>query len=279
MKNSKSYRLISFLLICVILCISLTGCENTEPVVSDNSSAIVDHIKEIKNQLNYESSYRISFEFINFLYNGFSQEIEQTSAKDESFRFLYNRSEKNYSSSEDYHEKREYYYRRENAFHYCYLKIDDGEVQRMKVSSDAWYAMSTDRLKLIGANTLLPDYLEDFAEKVAGEEYTFRLPLNKVMEEETYLNTFLSLAYIFGGKEHNDSLNLYITCTVYVEKDSYRPTRISYDFTEVKPYVFGNGVLSAEYALQDDFMTMDIEFDFNLQESITIPDEFLNAAK
>lgn len=277
MKNCKSYRFISFLLICVILCISLTGCDSA-PVASDNSSTVVDPVKSIKSQLHYDSSFKVSFDFNNFLYNGFSQKIEQTSAKDSSFRFLLNRSQKNYSS-EDFSERVEYYYRYEKSDFICYMKKDDGDVERAKVSSETQHLMDLDRLRIIGADTLLPDYLEDFTEKVAGEEYTFRLPLNKVMDDDSYLNAFLSMAYTFGGKEHNDSLNLYITCTVYVEKDSYRPTKISYDFTEVKPYVFGDGVISAEYAFQSDFMTMAIEFDFNLLPTIEVPEEFLNAAK
>ncbi|MBR5451987.1 MAG: hypothetical protein IKV36_03215 [Clostridia bacterium] len=278
MKNNKLYSFISFLLICAILCFSVCGCDEA-PDSNNSSSNTIDPIKSIKSQLHYDSSYKISFDFTNFLYNGFSQEIEQISAKDASFKFLLNRRQVNHSTQEEYSERVEYYYRYERSNFICYMKKDDKPVERIKVSSQTKQSMDLDRLRIIGADTLLPSYLEAFTEKVPGEEYTFRLPLNEVMKDDNYLNTFLSMAFAFGGKEYDESLNLYIICTCKVKKDTYQPTQITYDFTQVKPYVFGDGVLSAEHALHDDFMTMSIDFNFDLAESTEIPEEFLSAAK
>ena len=58
------------------------------------------------------------------------------------------------------------------------------------------------------------------------------------------------------------------------EEDTYRPIRVSYDFSELKPYVLSNFALEGEGALDKEFMYMTYEFDYNLEKSIQVPSEF-----
>ena len=138
--------------------------------------------------------------------------------------------------------------------------------------------MAADRQRIVGVDALFPHYLEEFSEKIEGEEYTFTLSLDKVLEDDTYLSAYLNNVFALCGKEYDPSLNLKILCTCITEKDQLRPQKIVYDFSQIKPYVLSEGALSGEWALDADFMYLYYEFDFDLQETIVIPNDILQYA-
>ena len=132
---------------------------------------------------------------------------------------------------------------------------------------------------LIGAEGLLPYYMENFVDQ--GEhsgtglrEFTFQIPVKQEIQRESLLSTFLQTAFELYGSEYDPETNLYVSCLLEVEKDTLHPVRLTYDFSEIKPYVLSEGALSGEDALETNLMTLTYEFNYEIPKTIPVPDTF-----
>jgi len=238
----------------------------------ENESEILDKLKA---QLENDFSFRVSYEYRDIVRNGVSQHLEQITGKDGSFYFIDEFHQWDNGSEYDYEQKVEYYYRYEDGTLVCYMKKNNEEVTRSVIPEEVVEQMDEDELLFVGKDVLFPSYLEDFSEEVSGETYTFTLPITKVLEGNSYLAAFLNNVFRICIVEYDSSTEVDILCTVETEKDTYLPMKISYNFDELKPYIFTSGALSAEPAFEIDLMQMVYEFDYDLQDTIEVPEEFL----
>lgn len=278
----KSWKRIALLLLVFIsLCTMLTGCQ-----LFSNDKDSVDQIPEIvddgsplsamKIQLTKDFSYTISYMYSDFPYVGFSQTIEQHSAKDGSFAFTCETKQWNNTTEYESTDLAEYYYRYENDEFICYLRHNYGEVTRSEVSDKVQREMEADRKRTLGYESLLPSYLMDFTEEAPGEKYTFRLPMARILEDNSYLAVYLNNIFTARDFTYDSSMELEIIGTCIVEKGSYKPLEITYDFSELKPYVLSNGANSAEYALDMECMYLEYHFDYDIPETAEAPDGLLD---
>lgn len=269
----KHIRMISVLTVLMFTFgMMLSGCQSTskekENTPEPETTEEITPLSAIEKQLGNGFSYTISYQFSQFPFYGFSQAIVQNSAKDGSYSFTCETIQWNTNTDFKETDFAEYYYRYEDDVFVCYVRNNGGEVSRIELSDKQLKEMERDREIVVGYASLFPSYLADFTEEVAGEKYTFRLPLEKVMDNDSYLAVFLNNVFKTGdfeGAEGLDSVEIPVTCTV--EKDSYRPVEIKYDFSELKPYVLSNGAMSAEFALDTDLMYLVYTFDFDLPET------------
>ncbi len=182
--------ILTILLICIS--ISITGCQK-EPL---------DAMKE---QLENDCSFNTSLMYMNLATNGMSQKMEQKYGKDGSFYFLVDRHIWNHTTDYDETEKNEFYYQYENDILYCYMKNNDGEISKQAISKSVIDEMTRDKMKIIGADSLFPTYLENFTEEFEGEKYKFSLPVGKALNDDTFLSTYLNNVFALSGAEYDES--------------------------------------------------------------------------
>lgn len=289
-------RIISLLLVMVAFSILFSGCgeknEAGHKSESEENSAVTDQqteadeepkkgsdpLERIAEQLENDVSFEVSYEYMNLAINGYSMLTQQQYGKDGSFHFSVDGRQWDHRYAFEDKNTAEYYYRYEEDAFVCYWKIGDDEVSRETLDDDLLEEMAADKKNIIGFDALFPSYMEDFTETIIGEEYTFRMPVDAILEDDSYLSNFLNGTFTLSGSKYDPSLKLNVYCTCIVEKDTFRPIKISYDFSEVKPHVLSDGALSGEWAMNSDFLYMYYEFEYNLPESVQIPEDFLNAA-
>lgn len=254
---------------------SISSPDNTtEP--SDHTSTVPqgDDLSVLKEQLSQKWNFQISYRYMHLAYNGFSQETIQTYAKDGSF---FSSTERSYwDHIRDYEESAwaEFYYRYEDNDLICYFKEKGSDSQRSVINTKTQREMEADRLMLVGPEGLLPEYMEDFEEKTENTCYTFRLPVAKIMKDETLLSIFIQNAFTLYGSEYDKNTNISIMCTLETDPESLRPLKLEFDFSELKPYVLSSGALSGEYAVDIDLMYMRYTFNADFADTISIPDDF-----
>jgi hypothetical protein len=236
----------------------------------------------IKERLSEDCSYQISTNYNALLFGGFSQKVVNEFAQDGSFHFTDVRRQWHHGSDYDSTDTKEYYYRYENGSLVCYSKFNEDDIQRVVLGKKEIATMAASRSTLIGADGLLPSYMEDFTDK--GEhsgtglcEFTFRIPVEQEIKRESFLSSFLQMAFEWYDSEYDPETNLYVSCLLEVEKDTLHPVKLTYDFSEVKPYVLSEGTLSGEFAFDMDLMTLVFEFNYDLPETIPVPDTFKDA--
>ena len=158
----------------------------------------------------------------------------------------------------------------------CYCKIDDGQPQRMELSDRERKELEKSKGDMVGVPGLLPDYLQDMSVSQTEDAavFTFLLPVEDVLAETTILSVYIHNAMTLS---YRDSLpeNLMVVCTLEADPQTFQPRSLSYDFSQLKPYVLSEGTLSGEYALDTDCMTLVYTFDYDLPETTTIPKSML----
>ena len=254
------------LLLCAVVMLP-AGCRPKEPL---------DVIRE---RLSEDCSVRIASEYVNLGVNGFSQETAQEFGKDGTFHFTNDRHQWDHTQDFDSTDSRQYFYRYEDDSLICYLKENDKEIQRIVMSAEKEEGLWASRNILIGAEGLLPYYMENFVDQ--GEhsgtglrEFTFQIPVKQEIQRESLLSTFLQTAFELYGSEYDPETNLYVSCLLEVEKDTLHPVRLTYDFSEIKPYVLSEGALSGEDDLETNLMTLTYEFNYEIPKTIPVPDTF-----
>lgn len=105
--------------------------------------------------------------------------------------------------------------------------------------------------------------------------YAFSIPLDQVLSDDIYLSSFVRYMLQMRTPAYEQIRDLRIGGSVKLDKASMTPMEVSFSFEELKPYVLTESSISAEYALESNFVSMIYRFDFELSQTIVIPDEFL----
>lgn len=271
MQKRNVVKFISMLFVVLLVSAFVTACEldyagKTEPVN--------DRLGRIKQSLEGDYSFEISYKYMNMAINGMSQQTEQNSAKDGSFRFFVSRKHWDHRYDWENFEEAEYFYRYEDGIFVCYVKENGESTARYEITAEQFKEMSSDKEKIVGFKVLFPTYLKDLTWNDTGDACSFMLPVDKLLNSDGFLSVFINNAFSLCEREYDPALNLYIICTCRVEADSCRPIEISYDFSQIKPYVLSNGAQSAEYALETSLMHFVISFDYDLPQTVVIPETF-----
>ena len=234
---------------------------------------------ELEAWLSKECSFSMSMEYRNLVFDGYSHEIRQENAVDGGFHFVSLFKQWDRLSNYEYEEKAEYYYQFEDGDLVCYMKMNDQNPSRGVLSKEDTRMLLADKQRVVGIEVLLPEYMENFeyAESTEQENQTicsFALPLKRILEEPSMMANLVYNAMSMSGEDAVAKKNVSVLAELIVETDTLKPLSLTYDFDELKPYLFSDGALSGEFAFDIDLMSMTYEFDYQLHERIHVPEEF-----
>lgn len=287
-------RLIPLMLCCVVLlwgCGTVepekitAGCETTsetteqpEPVSSTQEPDTEAKLEAVREQLGDGAcTFSLSQMFQNFAKNGFSSTITQTQAQDGSFSFVTQNRIWDHQENTDQTSAAAFYYIYEDKQLVCYVSYDGGEWERSEIDLQSRVSLNLSRANMVGAQALLPQELTDLEEAEPDEQgnpqLTFRVPVETVMQGANMQASYLNRVFSAQGVAYDAEWGLYLTCTVSYDAETFRPIRLSVDYSEVKPYVLTDGALSAEFAFDTDLMTTVYEFSFALPETTSLPED------
>ena len=260
----------------VILALALLFCGCTPPASAD-PTASKEPTDILKGWLEENCSFTISYEYMNLAINGLTQVTEQTYAKDGSWVMKNHKKYWDHTSDYEREETAEFYYRYEGSQLICYSRIGDAAPQRSIMTQQALAEIAASREIMLGAPGLLPAYLEDLSltEADGSAVFTFRLPADKVLSDGTFLSVCVGSAFTLYNARYPEDANASILCAFTADPETYRPKTLTFDFSEIKPYVLSSGALSGEYALGVDLMTMTYTFDYNFPETTQVPDHMI----
>lgn len=279
-------------LLCVLVCMLLLlwGCGQTPPVAETNPPTTETEppatteapppapIETVREWLDETFSFRLSLMYMELIRYGFSQDSDMTCAADGSYSMTNLRKNWDHMAEHESEEAAEFYYRYEGNDLVCYMHIGDTDYSRMVLTAEDIQAQADSRLLLVGAPAIAPDYLQDLSVTQTEDAavFTYRLPLKKLLADSTILSVFVNNALHMSGAKYDEKTDLTIGCTLETDPETYQPRSFVLDFTEIKPLVLSDGALSGEYALDTDLMYMTYTFDYDLPDSVTIPDEALS---
>ena len=269
-------------LCCILLAIVILFCgcgqdtpspENTTVSKTEPPAPVEPGLGDVKQWLKKDFSFALSYQYTNLGINGMSQNTTQTFAADGSWSFINQRKIWDHTINYESQENAEFYYLYEDSQLICYSSIDGNMLQRTVVSSREKKEMDDSKAYIVGSPALLPKYLKNLS--VAQENtvtvFTFELPVDKVLADSTFLSIFVNNAFILADQEYKDEYHAVILCTLETDSQTLQPKSLSYDFSQIKPYILSSGAQSGEYALDSDFVTMVYSFDFNLRKTTEIP--------
>ena len=260
-------------LVCIFLSLVLllSGCANIFPFGEKGPQGPTGQLQQ---WLSKDSSFTVSCQYMNLAVNGMSQKITQTQAADGSWSFKTQRKVWDHTSDYEDEEASEFYYRYEDSRLVCYSSIDGSTPQRAQLSDRDIAAMDADKALMVGVPGLLPKYMQELTITQTNEAatFSFRLPVEKVLADNTYLSAFVSNVFTLSGSAYKPEYNATILCTFETEPQTFQPRSLYYDFSQIKPYVLSEGALSGETALDSDFLTMTYTFDYALPATTQIPD-------
>lgn len=269
-------------LLCLFL---LCGCGQTapgettgptEPPVTTTAPP-PDPLEVVKGWLQETFSFHLSWMYMDLASHGSSQETDMLYATDGSYRMLTHRKLWDYRTGAESEEVAEFYYRYEGSDLVCYMRINDPQFSRSVLSDQDIVAMDRDRPLMAGAPAIVPDFLQDLSlsETADAAVFTYRLPLDQVLDSGIILGVFLHNAFNQSGVTYDSAAKLSVGCTLETDPETYRPRSLTFDLTEVKPYILSSGALSGEYAFQTELLSMTYHFDYALADTVPIPEEVL----
>lgn len=137
--------------------------------------------------------------------------------------------------------------------------------------------MNDSKAYMIGVPGLLPDYLQDLSVTQTDDAavFTYTLPIEKILADSTLLAAYIQNVFALSNYEYKPEDQLLIGCTFETDPETFQSKSLSFDFSQLKPYVLTNGAQSGEFALDADFMTMVYTFDYNLPSTIAIPENLI----
>ncbi|MBE6944394.1 MAG: hypothetical protein E7453_09135 [Ruminococcaceae bacterium] len=257
--------------VCFLLAALLvfSGCSITKGPKSD--------IEKLQDWLEKDCSFNMSYQYNLFPFLGTSQNTVQTFGTDGSWSFINDRKDWNRRSDYEATEHAEHYYRYEDKVLVCYNRFNNDPPKRIEITKSMAAEMDKSMRYLVGIPAILPTYMEELSVAHSGDSttFSFSLPVRKVLDDQTLLSSFVYKAFSLSGNEYKDEWNLKILCTVEAEGETVCPQTVTYDFSQLKPYIMTNGAQSAEYALDTDFMTMTYSFDYVLSSPIEIPAQLI----
>ena len=274
------------LCILAVLIILLAGCsytgeqpgEQAKPQQSEKTEReLLDAAAE---WLEKDFSFTMDYQYMNLAINGMRQRSEQIFGQDGSWSMVTERESWDHRTDYRQKEASEFYYRYEDSQLVCYYSIAGEEPQRDVITDSGKKEMEDSKALLVGVSALMPDYLEGlYVTQPTGNDavtiLAYWLPVDQVMADRTMLSAFVNNAFAMSGNTYPSDAKAGILVLFEMDAQTYCPIAVSYMFHEVKPYVLSSGALSGEYALNADFMIMSYTFDFNIPDTIEVPEEMV----
>lgn len=244
---------------------------------SGQDTASQDPLTLLQRWLEKDFSFTMSYQYMNLAINGTSQETTQTFAADGGWYFKNHRKVWDHTTDYEAEEDAEFYYCYEDGQLICYSSINKGAPRRGVLSSQERKEMDASKAYLIGAPGLLPDYLQDFSmvQTQDAAVFTYYLPIEQILSDKTLLSSYVHNVFSLSGYEYQQEAKLLIGCTFEADPTTFQPKSLSFDFSQIKPFVLTSGALSGEYALKTDFMTMVYTFDYDLPPTIGLPENLV----
>lgn len=285
-------RILYILTLCVIL---FAGCsqggqtglhqgEQTGPQqsgqIQQNQMTDRELLTAAEDWLEKDFSFTMTYEYMNLAINGMQQRTEQVFGKDGSWSMLTERQVWNHSTDYRQVETAQFYYRYEGSQLVCYHNADGKVPQRTVISDRDWDEMEDSKALIVGASALMPDYLEGlYVTQPVGNDavtvLTYWLPVEKVMSDSTMLSVYVNRVFALSGTTYPLDADAGILTIFEVDSQTHQPISLSYMFQELKPYVLSTGAQSGEAAFDTDFMTMCYSFDYDIPDTVTVPEEML----
>ena len=278
-----------FQIVCTLLFITLilSGCTQnptdsySTPTSSapqtDTETTAPEPLNILKQWLEKDCSFTISYQYMNLAVNGISQETTQTFAADGCWSFTNQRKVWDHTTDYESEENSMFYYCYEDSELICYSIVNENSPQRAVVSKNDRKEMDESKEYLIGVPGLLPDYLQDLSvvQTDTAAIFTYTLPVEEVLSDKTLLSMYIQNVFALSKHEYQPETKLLINCTLEAEVETFRPKSVSFDFSQLKPYVLSGGAQSGEYAFDVDFMTMEYTFDYHLPTTIAVPENLI----
>ncbi len=278
-----------FQFVCIFLSLTLLLCgcapnttdSETTPASStaetNPDTTSQDPLIVLKQWLEKDYSFTIAYQYMNLAINGISQETTQVFAADGCWSFKNQRKVWDHTTNYESEENAEFYYCYENSQLICYSTANGNAPQRAIVTDDVRKEMDDSKAYMIGVPGLLPDYLQNLSITQTDDAaiFTYTLPVEKVLADSTLLAVYIQNVFALSNYEYEPEDQLLIGCTFETDPEAFRPKSLSFDFSQLKPYVLSDGAQSGELALDADFMTMVYTFDYNLPSTIVIPENLI----
>lgn len=289
-------RILCILTLCVILFAGCSQGEQTELHKGDQTepnkhAEINEQIQQSERTeqellaaaadwLEKDFSFTVTYKYMYLAINGVQQRTEQVFGEDGSWSMLTERQMWDHSSDYQQEETAQFYYRYEGAQLVCYSNVDGKGPQRAVLSERDKEEMEASKALMIGTPALIPDYLEGlYVTQPEGNNavtvLAYWLPVEKVMADSTMLSVYVNNAFALSGNTYPPEADAGILTIFEVDTQTCQPISLSYLFHEVKPYVLSTGAQSGEAAFDTDFMTMCYSFDYDILDTVAVPEEML----
>lgn len=281
-QHSIVHHMIYF--ICILVCVIILLCSCIQsPINDDNSSttdkatSAQDSLSSVRKWLDTDFSFNISYQYTNLAINGLSQETTQIFADDGSWSFSNKHKFWDHTTDYEQQDSADFYYRYENSQLICYSIVNDNEPQRSVLNNSDLKAMDDSKAYLIGVPGLLPDYLQDLSvtKTYDATVFTYMLPVENVLSDSTLLSTYIKNVFKLSHYEYQHETKLKIGCKFETNPETFQPKSLSFDFSQLKPYVLSKDAQSGEQYFETEFMTMVFTFDYNLPPTIAIPENLI----
>ena len=268
MRLTSKHKIVCVLLSVILL---LCGCTLNVPWLSQ------DPLTALQTWLKKDSSFTVAYQYTNLAINGITQQTEQTFASDGSWYFKNHQESWDHQSGYEAEENAEFYYRYENSQLVCYNSINGDPAQRTVLTPQQKAEIDQSKADIVGVPGLLPDYLQDLSVTSGTDTATiaFKLPVDKVLSDSTFLSTFLESVFYLSDSAYKSEYNAFVLCVFETDPQTFQPKSLTYDFSQIKPYVLSQGAQSGEAVFDIDFVTMSYTFNYDFPDTIEIPAQLI----
>ena len=214
---------------------------------------------------------------------GLEEKIDQECGKDGSIRFSL--------SFHSWNRERDWEKEDLTEYHYAVLeggnllcttrrfqgsrRIPDGPIQRYQMGEREQKELFDSWQQMLCCAAMLPDWAEELsAEDVPGSPellcLRYRLPLDRVLQEESMLKQLLSNLFLLREIEEPPK-GLMIDAELYLQRDSLRPDRLRYSFGELAA-IFSEADNQNRAAQDTAGMEVEYLLDHELAETVPLPE-------
>ena len=282
-------KLLCILILCSVLFAGCSGCIQSGQQIESHQKDEQTQQAEMTDReflaaagewLERDFSFTATFQYVNLAMCGMQQRTEQVFGKDGSWSMLTDRQIWDHRTDYRQENAAQFYYRYEGSQLVCYSNVEGEGPQRGVISKRDRDTMDEDKARIVGIPALMPDYLEGLyvTQPEGNGDVTvlcYWLPVDKVMADNTMLSMYINNAFSLSGNTYPPEADAGILVIFEIDRKTCQPISLSYMFQELKPYVLSSGAQSGEEALDADFMTMSYSFDYDLPDTVEIPDEMI----
>lgn len=280
------------LLALLLLCLLLTACTRTaDPVQTEPPAAPTEEpspaptetqwtLEEARQTLDSWLEQDLSLDYSSCFFPqgsfGLEEKIEQKSAVDGSFTFLFQGHYWDRAAFVDYEDSALYHYALEDGKLVCDVRFGNGSVDHFVLTASEEKQLAEARREVMGVDVLLPAFAEEFSQSgVEGDAelicLCYALPLEKLMEENNKLKQQLdNILFLAELDAYPEGLSL--GAELIAERETLRPVSVRFDFSQLEPVLDPGS--DQEKGTQ---MELGFRFDYQLAETIPMPEELEEA--